>query len=286
MLYVGRSTNRKLQLLGIKTIGDLAKAALELAVDDDILRKNPAKGALGDYGRTPKERIALTSSQQEKILAFIKTHNVYNAYYPMICFMIGTGLRCGELIGLTWNDVDMKKKIINVDHQLIYKNLGDGCKFHITTPKTEAGVRIIPMLDNVRKALEEQRKLNFLLARNRDFEIEGYTDFIFLAKTGRPLMPNGVNSALKNIVDAYNKAEVVNAKKERRKAELFPNISAHIMRHTACTRMAEQGMDVKVLQYIMGHENIEVTMQVYNHISDMSRVENEIIRMNALAVDF
>ena len=270
----------------IKLIHNMVFPALELAVDDDILRKNPAKGALGDYGRTPKERIALTSSQQEKILAFIKTHNVYNAYYPMICFMIGTGLRCGELIGLTWNDVDMKKKIINVDHQLIYKNLGDGCKFHITTPKTEAGVRIIPMLDNVRKALEEQRKLNFLLARNRDFEIEGYTDFIFLAKTGRPLMPNGVNSALKNIVDAYNKAEVVNAKKERRKAELFPNISAHIMRHTACTRMAEQGMDVKVLQYIMGHENIKVTMQVYNHISDMSRVENEIIRMNALAVDF
>ena len=64
------------------------------------------------------------------------------------------------------------------------------------------------------------------------------------------------------------------AAREHREAELLPHISAHILRHTACTRMAEQGLDPKVLQYIMGHSDISVTMNVYNHV-DKNRVENE-----------
>lgn len=73
---------------------------------------------------------------------------------------------------------------------------------------------------------------------------------------------------------------------EHRKAELFPKISAHILRHTACNRMAERGMDIKVLQYIMGHSNVEITMQVYNHISDMERIENEMEKMECMVTGF
>ena len=54
----------------------------------------------------------------------------------------------------------------------------------------------------------------------------------------------------------------------------------HVLRHTACTRMAEKGMDIKVLQYLMGHSSIDITMQVYNHITDMSRVKNEVVKMD------
>lgn len=85
----------------------------------------------------------------------------------MFTIMIGTGLRCGELIGLTWKDINIKAKTVNVDHQLIYKNLGDGCKFHISAPKTESGIRIIPMTQEVAKAFEEQRKINFMLAKDK-----------------------------------------------------------------------------------------------------------------------
>lgn len=103
---------------------------------------------------------------------------------------------------------------------------------------------------------------------------------------GRPLMPSAVNNVLYNIVDAYNKEEVTAAKKQHRKAELLPKISAHIMRHTACTRMAECRMDIKVLQYLMGHAHIDVTMEVYNHLGDMARVENEIAKLNSMAANF
>lgn len=270
----------------IKVIHDMLYPTLEMAVADDIIRKNPAKGVLGDYGREPVEKNALTISQQKKIMGFVQAHSVYNAYYPMFVVMLGTGVRCGELIGLTWEDIDTREKTVCIDHQLTYKNHGDGCKFHVSTPKTNAGIRTIPMTHAVCTAFEEQRKLNFMLGKDRGIEVDGLKGFIFTAKTGRPLMPSAVNNILYNVVNAYNKEEVSKAKKEHRKAELFPNISAHIMRHTACTRMAENGVDIKVLQYIMGHSDLKVTMQVYNHITDMSRVEREIMKMDALSVNF
>lgn len=65
---------------------------------------------------------------------------------------------------------------------------------------------------------------------------------------------------------------------------VLPKVSAHIMRHTACTRMAEKRIDVKVLQYIMGHAHIDVTMDVYNHVSEMSRIESEITRLENVAI--
>lgn len=105
-----------------------------------------------------------------------------------------------------------------------------------------------------------------------------------MAKSGRPLMPSAINNILYNIVDAYNKKEVQIAKTEHRNAELLPKVSAHIMRHTACTRMAEKRIDVKVLQYIMGHAHIDITMDVYNHVSEMSRIESEITRMENVAI--
>ena len=111
----------------------------------------------------------------------------------------------------------------------------------------QSGIRIIPMTQKVAKAFEEQRKINFMLAKDKSIEVDGYSGFAFTAKSGRPLMPNGENSVLYNIVDAYNKTEVERAKKEHRKAELLPKFSAHVMRHTVCTRMAECRMDVKVL---------------------------------------
>lgn len=84
------------------------------------------------------------------------------------------------------------------------------------------------MTQEVQKAFEEQRKINFMLAKDKSVEVDGYSGFVFTAKSGRPLMPYGVNSVLYNIVDAYNKEEVQRAKKEYRKAELLPKVSAHV----------------------------------------------------------
>lgn len=80
----------------IKFINNMIYPALEMAVDDDIIRKNPAKFSISDYGRQAEERIALTVLQQEKMLEFVKNNQVYNTYYPMLRIMLGTGVRCGD----------------------------------------------------------------------------------------------------------------------------------------------------------------------------------------------
>lgn len=88
------------------------------------------------------------------------------------------------------------------------------------------------------------------------------------------MLPFNFNAMLRNVVNSYNKKEIAQAKRENREPELLPHISAHILRHTACTRMAEAGIDPKTLQYIMGHSDISTTMDIYNHV-DSVRVQNE-----------
>ena len=262
----------------IKHIHNLLHPVLEMAVDDDIIRRNPVKSVWGDYGREPEEKKALTVAQQKRLMEFVKSDTTYNAYCPMLTVMLGTGVRCGELVGLTWDDVDMEKKEIHIRRTLVYKDYGDGLKLHVSTPKTKSGIRTIPMSDGVYNAFAQQKELNSLLGKDKNrFEVEGLQDFVFITRNGRPLLMCSVNKILSNIVKAVN---------AQGQEETFPDISAHTMRHTFCTRMAENGMDIKVLQYLMGHANINITMQVYNHIADSSRIERELARINALAVDF
>ena len=135
-------------------------------------------------------------------------------------------------------------------------------------PKTKSGTRIIPMTKEVRRELLIQKQRQIMTGTTSKEIIDGYRGFCFTTKTCAPIMPSAVNSVLYNIVNSYNKT--VKCEGE----EKLPKISAHILRHTACTRMAESGIDVKVLQYIMGHNSINVTMEVYNHVSvERSREE-------------
>lgn len=242
----------------IKTFNCIISPCLDLAVDDDIIRKNPCNGCLGEFRNDSDERISLTVQEQEALLSFVRQSGVYSTHYPIIMFMIGTAVRCGEVIGLTWDDVDFKNREVSINHQLIYKKIGNSYGFYADSPKTDSGVRIIPMTADVCKALIEQRENQLAKGWRTDAEIGGYSNFVFSTKNRNPIMPSAVNNLLLNIVNKYNSivADIE-----------LPHISAHILRHTGCTRMAEAGMDPKVLQYIMGHSKISVTMEVYNHIS-------------------
>lgn len=264
----------------IKILYAILYPCLDLALDDGIIQRNPLQSVSSNYGRQAKTREALSLQQQNKLFEFVANHQIYNRYLFMLQIMLGTGCRCGELIGLTWNDVDMENKEISINHQLIYKNYGDGYRFHATSPKSESGNRIIPMSNMVYEAFKKQKKLNLLLRFPLDIEVCGYSQFIFIGKNGNPLMPNAVNNVLYNIVDAYNKKEHKKAIYENRKEELFPKISSHILRHTSCTRMAENGLDMKVVQYIMGHSKIDMTLNVYTHIADRKRINKEVAKMN------
>jgi len=250
---------RGLKYSTIKAFDYMISPCLDLAVDDDIIRKNPCKGCLSDFAKDANERISLTLQEQETLLNFIQKNKVYYTYHPMLVFMIGTAVRCGEMIGLTWKDVDFKNREVNINHQLIYKKNENGYSFYVSNPKTNSGIRIIPMTTDVYNALKCQREQQLSSGKRTNIEIDGYSDFVFSTKNRNPIMPSAVNNILLNIVNKYNSTGSGEVR--------LPHISSHNLRHTGCTRMAEAGMDPKVLQYIMGHGSISVTMEVYNHVS-------------------
>lgn len=264
----------------LKLIHGILVPIFDQAVEDDVIRKNPAKGNLSGYGVKPKEKEALSINQQQRLFSYLEKNSCYACYIPMLTVFISTACRVGEISGLTWEQIDYETGEIRIDHQLIYKNYGDGCKFHLSTPKTDAGVRSIPINATLKKALLEQRKIQLLLGISRDIEVEGLSGFVFTSKNGKPLAPNAFNNILYNIVEVYNKDELAAAKKEHRLPELLPKFSAHVLRHTGCTRMAEAGINPKVLQYVMGHADSSITMNVYNHIAERELVKEEMKKMD------
>ncbi len=256
---------------------NLLRPTLEFAVDNDLIRKNPTKGCIEGYARSRK-REALTRKEQQIFLTYVSSNQSMKIHLPMIQIMIGTACRIGEICGLTWADVDMRGRCIHITHQLNYDRINGQMKYFISTPKTNSGVRTIPMTDQVYRAFVKQKKLNMMLGRCGDYELDGYSNFIFLNSNQRPYNYKSFNYILSEIVKRYNEEEQQIAKKEKRKPVLLPAISNHILRHTGCTRMAEAGMDVKALQIIMGHSDPSVTMKVYNHV-DQERLKKEIKKM-------
>ena len=268
----------------LKLIHALLLSSFELAVADDIIRKNPAYKALNRQGTPQKQKKALSISQQQQLTSFAENSLTYMLYFPMIQIFLGTGCRRGELLALTWSDVDMEQKEIHITSQLLYRDFGEGNKFHISSPKTEAGNRTIPMNESVYEAFVMQKKLNFMQGIRRTVVIDGKSDFIFITKNGNPLNPQRINKILSNMVADYNEQEEWLAKKEQRKADLLPHITAHILRHTACTRMMETGINMKVIQHIMGHSDIGITMNIYTHIADQSRIKEELSKLDQIVL--
>ena len=178
------------------------------------------------------------------------------------------------MTGLRWEDVDFEKRTISVNHGMVYyqdSETGD-CSLRVSVPKTEAGIRTIPMLDAVREALEleyeEQTENGF-----SNTEVDGMTGFIFTNRFGDVLRANNVNNAIKRIVQAYNAEEIITATREHRDPLILPNFSAHVLRHTFATRLCENETNLKVIQSVMGHRNIETTMDIYAEATEQKKQE-------------
>ena len=238
------------------------------AVKDNLIRNNPSDKIMVDIKKgenwQQKKKHALTEDEQEAFIDFIANSETFSHWLPLFTCLLGTGCRIGEMLGLTWADCDFQNGIININHNLIYRQQDSGkCEFHITTPKTTAGTRVIPMFQPVRKALM-QEKLRQMQHGFCKTEIDGYKGFVFTNRYGEVMTPHNVNRAIERIYKEYNAQETALAEKENRKPVLIPHFSAHILRHTFCTRFCENETDLKLIQEIMGHADITTTMDIYN----------------------
>lgn len=251
---------------------------LQMAVEDGYIRLNPTAGCMAEIKKShdwekPK-RHALTIEQQKAFIEYTRNSTTYNHWLPLFTLLLGTGCRIGEALALRWDDVNFKTGVISINHNLIYRVQDTGeCQFKITTPKTRNSIREIPLLDDVRKALLEERKKQFQFGVIRSVEVDGYTNFIFTNRFGNVYNPMTINRAIKRIYTAYNVEETEKAKKEKRKPVLIPHFSCHHLRHTFCTRFCENESNLKVIQEIMGHSDISTTMDVYAEATQEKKKE-------------
>ena len=269
----------KISLGTLDTVHCLLHPTFQLAVRDEIIRNNPTDGVMKEISRESGEnrgiRHALTVEQQRAFMEYIANHPIYYHWWPMFTVLLGTGCRIGEALGLRWQDLDYDKRTISINHSLSYYQKPESNKsvLRISQPKTEAGIRTIPMLDIVKDAFEmlyeEQLENGF-----NESEIDGMSGFIFCNRFGMVPNPQTVNHTIKRIANSYNADEVVRAKKERRDPIILPNFSCHHLRHTFCTRLCENETNLKVIQSIMGHRNIETTMDIYAEATEEKKQES------------
>ena len=175
------------------------KASFYMAIQDDCIRKNPFEFKLSDVLEDDSEpKIILSPEQEEKMLAFMEQDKTYNKYYDEVVILLETGLRISEFCGLTTH-IDMAKRIINVDHQLL-KDSEIG--YYIGTPKTKNGVRQLPMTERAyqafKRVLQNRRKAEPII-------VDGYSDFLFLNQQGLPKVGTNYVSMLRGLVKKYNK---------------------------------------------------------------------------------
>ena len=176
-----------------------------------------------------------------------------------------TGMRISEFTGLTLSDVAMRSRTINIDHQLQKV----GTKVYIDSTKTYAGKRVLPMADDVYKAFGR------ILASRPKLKVEpmidGYSGFLFIDKDRKPMVAMHWEKYFQHAVEKYNSIYRVQ----------LPKITPHVCRHTYCSNMAKSGMNPKVLQYLMGHSDISVTLNTYTHLK-LEDAQEEVKKMTQL----
>ena len=236
----------------IHSVRGVVRPAFQMAVDDDLIRKNPFEFQLCTVVVNDSvTREAITRKQERKFLEFIKNDEHYKRYYDGMFILFKTGLRISEFCGLTLSDIDFEEKQISVNHQL--QRTRD-MKYVIEDTKTSSGTRIIPMTEEVYecfKRIVENRK-----KPKKEPVIDGYKGFLFLDKKDMP-----------EVALHWEKHfEWALAKHNRIYKEQLPKITPHVCRHTYCSNMAKSGMNPKTLQYLMGHSDIGVTLNTYTHL--------------------
>jgi integrase len=251
--------------------------AFQMAVRDGLLRINPTDGIMSEIKKShmseEHKRHALTIPQQTAFMNYIKSHRKYIGWLPIITVLLGTGMRIGECLGLRWNDLDFENRIISINHNFVNHPNGEGsCIKKINTPKTESGIRTIPMIDEVYEAFLQEYEMQKCVGFCSEV-IDGYTNFVFVTANGTIYAKSSVNKVICQITDEYNAEEKVNAEQENREPLIIPHFSVHNLRHTFCTRVCENETNIKVIQSLMGHSSIETTMNIYAEATNEKKQE-------------
>lgn len=236
------------------------------ACENDVIGRHPLDGVTMPQGK-PKSAIrALTVKEQLAFTQAIKG----KANEPQFQIMLQTGLRTGEMMGLTWDCVDFEERMITVNKQIEYRY--EQGKWRAMPPKSMAGYRRIPMTTGVYEILRtlyqkrNDRKWSTLMEEYLEY-YDYYTDemkrlwmnnLVFISRrSGEPVKNSAYDTYLDKICDQAG----------------IKRFSMHVLRHTFATRCIERGVSAKALQRLLGHANIATTLDIYVHFSDEYLIE-------------
>jgi len=261
---------KELSATTVDHINTLLHPAFQMAVRDELIRSNPTDGVMKEIKGSKfwevEKRRALTITEQTNLMKFVRSNREYTGWLPIITVLLGTGLRVGEMLGLIWSDLDFENKTLSVTRTMNDRPDGEGiCKKRIQTPKTKASIREIPMVSEVIDAFLTEYELQKCIGFCEE-EIDGVSDFVFSNSAHMVYTDGAINRAFRQIVDDFNDQEKMLAKQEHRDPELLPYFSCHILRHTFCSRLCENEPNPKIAQEIMGHSDIQTTLNIYAEV--------------------
>ena len=239
----------------INAVLTLIKHILNDAVNERIIDFNPAK-AVKPLKRTEKE----ARDTSHRALTREETRRFFQAasgswYYNVFLFLLCSGCRCGEAAALTLSDISedkifIRRTVTKTDSGLYV--VGD-------TAKTKHGERVIPLTEDLKRAVNSQKEINRLINGEK---VISFTERLFSSPSGGLLNDSRLNEEIRKITDA----------------EGLTRFTAHAFRDTFATRAIESGMNPKTLQEILGHANIGITMNLYAHVMEETKVQE----MNAI----
>ena len=260
---------RRLSTETICRLQNVLFQAFQYAYDSNMIWKNPAflatKEIIRNHPKRQSMREGMNEDDADRLTEFIFQTPGYSDWYPVIYIMIHTGMRLGEAISLRWCDVDLTDRFIDVNHDAVYYAAeGECARYHISNKtKTIAGMRKIPFGKKVAEAFGMERRMLSRKGIKCVQEIDGYTDFVFLNRYGKIFCQSSINRALSRIVESYNFGIIENDSG----VGTLPHLTAHSLRHTFATILCERNINLKVMQYLLGHKDISTTMDIYTNIS-------------------
>ena len=236
----------------VAKIKSIMGALFDAAVENMMIKTSPiTRSVKYAHGDTP-ERTILTIGEQRE---FMEAGQGY-AHFDAFVFVLNTGLRCGEMCALRWQDIDWNEREIQINGTMYFDK--DLHQFLVNSPKTNAGYRIIPLTDaayDILRGIKKKRS-------ERPISLQ-YKDFVFVGPEGKPLKTYAYNKCLARVGGKIG----------------VDKLTMHSLRHTFATRCIESGIKPKVLQKLLGHSSIAMTMDLYVHVTNEER-KSEMMKFN------
>ncbi|EGP5496064.1 site-specific integrase [Enterococcus faecium] len=249
--YCQEAINKwKEQYSTYKTLKCYTSAVFDYAKKMNLIKENPMKEVTFSKGERKQKKNKLKYFEKEELQDFLECCQKDNfpITYPLFRVLAFTGIRKGEALALTWDDVDFFNKTLEIN-KTITRNSDN--KFISTPPKTNTSIRKISLDDetlNILKTWKTQQK-RYLLAYGQ--HIKTKNQIIFSSKNNNYMDITRPNIILSRICKKYN----------------FNDITIHGFRHTHCSLLFEAGLSIKEVQERLGHSDIHTTMNIYTHVT-------------------